>query len=574
MWAAEPGDDRLDGDVVLELLLDALPPISGDERDVVTLAVRETRDTDAPWTAGGIARSALISRWAEEWAQRLGQPVNVVADVLEHRFAWLSPSAVEAAAAVIGEGVDPAEVWRFAVRVERVPDHLDRVASGWDVTPAELFRLAVIFDTDPRHLTPVLRVYDQHRPLMDHIAEWVAWFDRWTDVRRDRGLLMTAMHDTGMTVEWEGTTEQLRDIVDTWIATTLGQDLNALRELERAAPIDVRAGWEFMAAVIPVPRQSTPFTTLSWQFRVSVTWLRGALLRFRTSASDLDRRTWGRADLALAADLGYWPELSVEDAAPLYVRHGPSGWWAAVREVAAAVRRRPDAGARGHRSRGSDSRSAAGSTPSDDWERFVREILPNSQIAIDLALLLAFPLLPLPPVETPGEWFAQLGERFTTYDENELRAIHPRIRIAATRLRFATASAEAEAEAATRLMAEFVALLGEPWPVRDLTGGQTVRVVHATYVENRASQVEVMGYLGRAIEFFGDQRFVDWMERTPAPERAWLSRALGVDRLTWCSCPLAGMPCRVGEPNRSTPTRSGPAPWLRCSCRRCCCRTG
>ncbi|MGI5182409.1 hypothetical protein ACQEVZ_39650 [Dactylosporangium sp. CA-152071] len=517
-----------DGDRVLKLLLDALPPLTDNERDVVSRAVREARDADRLSTAVAIARSGLISHWAVEWAPRLGQsPEEVTRDL--HRFVWLSPQAVEAVAAVIGEGTDPVEVWRFAVRVGRMPDDLHRIAERSNIRRSELFQMAVAFDADPRDLTPVVAVYDKDRPLADQIAEWVTWFDRWTDVRPDRGLLMTALHDTDMTVQWDGTDEELRDIVDSWIATTLGQDVEAFRELERAGPIDIRAGWELMAAVIPVPPQSTPLTTLSWHFRVSTVWLLGALLRSGTSASDLHRRTRLRAELALAADLGHWPELSPEEAQPLYVRHGPAGWWPAVREMAAAARRRPAAEAPQYRSHRSDSRSTASSTSSDNWEIHIEEILRESLIAIHLALFFAFPLLPLPPHQSRRDWFNHLRERIRDHSANDLRALNPQLRTAATQLMLASGSAKAEA--ATRLMAEFAEWLGEPWPVPGLSDGQTARVVHAAGVESRATHVEVAWYLSRAIEFFGDQRREHWAGRAPAPDSARLSRALGVDRV-------------------------------------------
>ncbi|WP_432992181.1 hypothetical protein [Dactylosporangium sp. CA-233914] len=518
----------------LRRLLDELPAVTDDERDVISRAVREAREDDEPMDAGRIARSMLIQQWAGQWAPLLGQPVEDVAADLNHHFAWLSPEAVEAVAAAIGAETDLVESWRFAVRIGRLPDDIQQIAERWGIRPSALFRIAVTFDADPRHLSPILGVYrpDDQRTLAERIAEWTAWFDRWTHVRADRGLLMAALHDTGMTVEWAGTPEELRDIVDSWIATTLGQNVEAFRELERAGSLDLRAGWELMAAVT-TPPPGTPLTTLSERLGVSAVWLRGAMLRFGSSTSDLDG--WNAppqpaAQLALAADLGHWPELTVAEADRLAVR-GPAGWWAAVQEMTAAVRHRPAAEAPGatqdHQSTQRDSRSSAGSDTSSEP--------PGDRplVAIDLALLLAYPLLPLPPGRTRSVWFEDF-RRLVSHQQNgndratDLGALSPQVRTAFAAWRLASSSTHDQLR--VRLMARLAEWLGEPWPVPGLSGAQTALVVHAAGVERRATPSGVKAYLQFVIDLFDDARIEHWVGRPPAPEPARLSRALGFDR--------------------------------------------
>ncbi|MGI5182484.1 hypothetical protein ACQEVZ_40095 [Dactylosporangium sp. CA-152071] len=477
-----------DGDRVLKLLLDALPPLTGNERHVVTKQARtlmadgHLNTTSVAWST----RWGLIPVWADEWAQRLGQsPEEVTRDL--HRFVWLSPQAVEAVAAVIGEGTDPVEVWRFAVRVGRMPDDLHRIAERSNIRRSELFQMAVAFDADPRDLTPVVAVYDKDRPLADQIAEWVTWFDRWTDVRPDRGLLMTALHDTDMTVQWDGSDEELRDIVDSWIATTLGQDVEAFREAERAGPIDLRASWRLVEELHPPLPQSTPITDIAERLGASAVWLRGVML-------------------ALATELSPVPELTPEEA-DLLRADEPAGWWSVVRRVAADIRLRLGIGSNVQ----PDVHSRPGRPPAG---------------TVAEALLIA---LPLASTGLLGQDVLNLHKRVRE-KALDVWDLSPQVRT--WYAEYLTVPWHAASPARVRLLTELAAVLSEARPVPGLSEGQTVRVVHAGVIGagGLGTSLDARLYMQFAVALYNPTSIERRLGGPPAPESARLSRALGFDR--------------------------------------------
>ncbi|MGI5182492.1 hypothetical protein ACQEVZ_40145 [Dactylosporangium sp. CA-152071] len=524
-------------------LLKILPVVTADDRDVVSHAVREEYVSVLPVDASGKVRRRLWAHWARNWAPRLGQPVEIVEADLCRRH-WLSPGAVEAAAAAIGGGIDPAEVWKFAVRFGRIPSDVHQLADQWGIEPSALFQIALTFDTDPRHLSPILSVYrpDQQRTLTDHITEWEAWFDEQREIRSDRGLLMTALHDHRMTIESATDTDELRDIVDSWIATTLGQSIEAFHELERTGPIDVRAGWGLMAGVtIRRHRTWSPFWTndpeqlrydwsyplIAQRFGVSAEWLRGVVLR---SDIKLDVTNWDAslpttalpttalpttAQLALAADLGYLPTLSVEQTDQL---REPGAWRATVREMAAAFPRGPRRDPQAN-------------------------LLRASSVAKTLALFATFQKLPRPFDWSRFNGLEQaikhgLTDRPKGTDRSvidgrdyDLLARSPQFWAAfAEEAVEATASPDLKLEAHLRLMDRFVDMLGRPWSDPGIPAGRTWRVVHAADAAGSDTHLAQL-YVRRAIGLYapGGWRGIHLQ---PAPESARLSRAaLGLDRV-------------------------------------------
>ncbi|MGI5182415.1 hypothetical protein ACQEVZ_39680 [Dactylosporangium sp. CA-152071] len=494
-----------------------LRAVTGDDRDVVTQVVREAYEHGRVRDVGYIAQDRLQAIWVENWAPRLGQPVEVVRADLR-RYVWLSPPAVEVTAAEIGGGTDPAEVWKFAVRFGRMPDDLHQLAEPSGIEPSALFQIGLTFDTDPRHLSPILSVYrpDQQRTLTEHITEWVAWFDERIDVRPDRGLLMTALHDNRMTIESVTDPGQLRDIVDSWIATTLGQSVEAFHELEQTSTIDIRAGWDLMTDQVHPHYTRWSYPSIANRFGVSAVWLRGVILRsgITRDLTGWDEPLQATAQLALAADLRYLPKLSREQTDRLRV---PGMWRSTVREMAAAFPRHPERSLYAH-----------------------HQHVQNT-VSI-LALFAAFPKLPLPVDQHAdrAHWFGSLrmGTMALTERPNNMGHIYGREldlaaqspQIWAAFAEHASASEDSRWQARMRLMDRFVDAFGKPWPVPGLAGGGTPRVVHAADAAAGKTHLAHM-YLSYAIGLYiPDDWSMRWARPMPGPGSAGLSRALGLDR--------------------------------------------
>ncbi|WP_432992115.1 hypothetical protein [Dactylosporangium sp. CA-233914] len=342
--------DRTDGDLppyasLLRPFLDLVLKYEVGHDTSVRLAERIMTAELTGDDLDGLVRGRLSDIWAQEWAVQHALPEEAVARDLR-RHDWLTPAAVESLAARLG--ADPLKIWAFAVWFRRLPTGLDDLAAARGLDAVNLYWIAFMLEVDTHDLSPVLKVYDPERPLATQLQEWTDRLGGWSAVRADRSTLVLALHGLGLSLDWPGSVDDLRDMVDDWLAATIGTDRTTLRDLERAAPLDLPAAWDTVRRIAERtggdngrPRD---LDRLAARLDLPVVWLRGVLVRTGISPADVAAAaSGGGADvaalLALAAALGRPPAhlgLTSQQTARL-VTDPAAGWWPAVKLVAAEL---------------------------------------------------------------------------------------------------------------------------------------------------------------------------------------------------------------------------------------------
>ncbi|MGI5186466.1 hypothetical protein ACQEVZ_60570, partial [Dactylosporangium sp. CA-152071] len=114
-------------------------------------------------------------------------------------------------------------VWGRVRRIDRIPEDLPDLAAEWGISVADLLAVASASFSDPALIYPLLAAYNPDVGITSQQRRWRQWMKEKADsVGVAEGYLLGVLNDARISVNWSGTTDELRRIVESWRATAAG----------------------------------------------------------------------------------------------------------------------------------------------------------------------------------------------------------------------------------------------------------------------------------------------------------------------------------------------------------------